>query len=87
LLALVDDFVFGYTLRETAGDSVVDIDAAREEATRDWCFSELTKAFGKELRLCIPNRFDLGLEAIFDKFNGRGLVAARPRRHRRNSPE
>src|SRR6516162_220077 len=26
LLALVDDFVFGYTLRETAGDPVVDID-------------------------------------------------------------
>ena len=85
LLALVDDFVFGYTLRETAGDSVVDIDAARKRLATG-AFPELTKAFGKELSLCIPNRFDLGLEAIFDKFSKRGLMGtARPRRHRRNS--
>lgn len=85
LLALVDDFVFGYTLRETAGDPVVDMDAARKRLATG-AFPELTKAFGKERRLCIPNRFDLGLEAIFDKFSERGLIGtARPRRHRRNS--
>jgi hypothetical protein len=87
LLALVDDFVFGYTLRETAGDPVVDIDAAKKRLATG-AFPELTKAFGKEPRLSIPNRFDLGLEAIFDKFSERGLTGmgtARPRRHRRNS--
>jgi hypothetical protein len=57
LPALVDDFVFGYTLRETAGDPVVDMDAARKRlATR--AFPELAKAFGKEPRLCKPNRFE-----------------------------
>lgn len=85
LLALVDDFVFGYTLRETAADPVVDIDAAKKRLATG-AFPELTKAFGKEPRLCIPNRFDLGLEAIFEKFSERGLMGtARPRRHRRKS--
>ena len=79
LLALVDDFVFGYTLRETAGDPVVDIDAARKPLATG-AFPELKKAFGKERRLCLPNRFDLGLEAIFDKFSGL-MGTARPRRH------
>jgi AcrR family transcriptional regulator len=84
LLALVDDLVFGYTLRETARDPVVDIDAARKRLANG-AFPELTKAFGKGRRLCIPNRFDLGLEAIFDKFSERSLMGtARPRRHRRN---
>src|SRR5215472_454289 len=85
LLALVDDFVFGYTLRETAGDPVVDIDAARKQLATG-AFPELTKAFGKELRMSTPNRFDFGLEAIFDKFSKRGLMGTgRPRRRRRNS--
>jgi AcrR family transcriptional regulator len=85
LLALVDDFVFGYTLRETAPDPVVDIDAARKRLATG-PFPELNKAFGKELRLRIPDRFDLGLKAIFDKFSERCLMGtARPRRRRRNS--
>src|SRR5215469_749277 len=85
LLALVDDFVFGYTLRETASDPAVDIDAAKKRLATG-AFPELTKAFGKELRLSIPDRFDLGLQAIFDKFSERGLMgAARPRMRRRNS--
>lgn len=85
LLALVDDFVFGYTLRETADEPVVDIDAANKRLATG-AFPELTKAFGKKRRLSIPNRFDLGLEAIFNKFNGRDAMrTARPRKHRRNS--
>jgi len=85
LLALVDDFVFGYTLRETAGDPVVDMDAARKRLATG-AFPQLAKAFGKGRRQWIPNRFDLGLQAIFDKFSERGLgVIARPRRRRRNS--
>jgi AcrR family transcriptional regulator len=86
LLALVDDFVFGYTLRDTAGDPVVDIDAARKQLATG-AFPELTKAFGKERRLGLPNRFDLGLEAIFDKFSKRGLMGTTRPRTRRNSPE
>ena len=85
LLALVDDFVFGYTLRETAGDPVVDMEAAKKRLATG-AFPELIKAFGKSPRLRIPNRFALGLEAIFDKFSERGVVGtARPRKHRRNS--
>ena len=85
LLALVDDFVFGYALRETAADPVVDMDAARKRLATG-AFPELTKAFGKKRRLSIPNRFDLGLKAIFDKFSERGLMrTARPRRRRSNS--
>jgi AcrR family transcriptional regulator len=85
LLALVDDFVFGYALRETAGDPVVDMDAARKRLATG-AFPELTKAFGKKRRLSIPNRFDLGLEAIFDKFSKPRLTGTtRHRRRRRNS--
>src|SRR5215831_10459051 len=72
LLALVDDFVFGYALRETADDPVVDIDAARKRLAAG-PFPELRKAFGKELRLSIPDRFNLGLAAIFSKFTERGV--------------
>jgi hypothetical protein len=83
LLALVDDFVFGYTLRETAEEPVVDIDAAKKRLASG-AFPQLTKAFGKQLRLSIPNRFNLGLEAIFAKFSERGLRStARPRMRRR----
>jgi len=85
LLALVDDFVFGYTLRETADDPAVDMDAAKKRLATG-AYPELTKAFGKEPKLSIPNRFDLGLEAIFDKFSERDLVrTARSRRRRRTS--
>jgi AcrR family transcriptional regulator len=84
LLALLDDFVFGYALRETAGDPVVDIAAARKRLATG-AFPELTKAFGKDPKLCLPNRFGLGLEAIFDKFGDRGLMGpARPPKPHRN---
>jgi AcrR family transcriptional regulator len=85
LLALVDDFVFGYALRETTDHPVVDIDATKKRLATG-PFPELRKAFGKQRRLSIAYRFDLGLEAIFDKFSERGLMrTARPRRQRRNS--
>ena len=81
LLALIDDFVFGYTLRETAGDPVVDTDAAKELLAAG-AFSELKKAFGKEPKLFIPDRFELGLEAILRQASDRNLMAA-PRRQKR----
>lgn len=85
LLALVDDFVFGYALRVTADDPVVDMDAAKKRLATG-PFPELRKAFSKEPKWSIPNRFDLGLEAILDKFSERGLMGtARPRSRRRNA--
>ena len=79
LLALIDDFVFGYALRETAERPVVDMNAAKKRLATG-PFPELRKAFGKEPRWSIPNRFDLGLEAIFANFSERGLngTARRP---------
>src|SRR5260370_34399243 len=80
LLALVDDFVFGSTLRETAGEPVVDIVAARKRLTTG-AFPELTKAFGKVQKLYVPTPFDLGREAIFYKCSERGHSGtSRPRR-------
>jgi len=84
LLALVDDFVFGYTLRETAGDPVVDIDSAKD-LLRTGAFPELKKAFGKEQKLCIPNRFALGLEAILGVAGERILVGSHRRQNRRHN--
>jgi AcrR family transcriptional regulator len=86
LLALVDDFVFGYALRETAEDPVVDLDVARKRLTTG-PYPELKKAFGKKLRMSIPNRFVLGLDAICDKFSERAMRPPRPRGLRRDSPK
>lgn len=87
LLALVDDFVFGYSLRETAGDPTVDVDFAKKQLATG-AFPELRKAFGKERKPSMPNRFQLGLEAIL------GIAsehmpsgAARRQEPRRNSGE
>ncbi|HLG99572.1 MAG TPA: TetR/AcrR family transcriptional regulator C-terminal domain-containing protein [Bryobacteraceae bacterium] len=85
LLALVDDFVFGYTLRETAGDPAVDVDAAKNRLATG-AFPELANAFGKARRFRIPDRFDRGIEAILDNFSQSNVTGtARPRRQRRRS--
>jgi len=68
LLALLDDFVFGYVLRETAGDQNVDAGFARKQLATG-AFPQLSKAFGKKQELCLPNRFALGLKAILDAPN------------------
>ncbi|HKS90586.1 MAG TPA: TetR/AcrR family transcriptional regulator C-terminal domain-containing protein [Tepidiformaceae bacterium] len=87
LLALVDDFVFGYALRETAEDPVVDMDAVKKRLATG-IYPELNRTFGKELRMSIPNRFGLGLDAIFAKFGERRVVRrTRHRRRRRKSVE
>ena len=70
LLALLDDFVFGYVLRETAGDPHVDSGFAKKQLATG-AFPQLKKAFGKKLELCLPNRFPLGLKALFNAANRR----------------
>jgi len=69
LLALLDDFVFGYALRETAVDHDVDASSARKQLATG-AFPQLTKAFGKKRVLSMPNRFTLGLKALLDGFCG-----------------
>jgi AcrR family transcriptional regulator len=64
LLAVIDDFVFGYALRETAGDPNVDADLAARLATGG--FPRLAEAFGNGRVCAVPNRFKLGLEALLD---------------------
>jgi AcrR family transcriptional regulator len=83
LLAVIDDFVFGYVLRETAGDPNVDADlAAKQLATGK--FPRLAEAFGEGRVCAVPNRFRLGLEALLDSATKRvSGSAARPRVKRR----
>lgn len=63
LLALIDDFVFGYALRETAGDSHVDADWARKQLAGG-AFPRLVEAFGEGRLPAMPDRFRVGLEAL-----------------------
>jgi AcrR family transcriptional regulator len=46
LLALIDDFVFGYTLREAGSDSKVDLKFAKAQLSTG-AFPRLKEAFGK----------------------------------------
>ncbi|MGA3089548.1 MAG: TetR/AcrR family transcriptional regulator [Terriglobales bacterium] len=63
LLAIIDDFVFGYTLRETASDSKVDPEFARAQFATE-AFPRLKDAFGKGRRPAMPDRFQVGLRAL-----------------------
>ncbi|MBV8673290.1 MAG: TetR/AcrR family transcriptional regulator C-terminal domain-containing protein [Acidobacteriaceae bacterium] len=63
LLALMDDFVFGYALRESAREPVLDADAVKKRFASG-AFPELTRAFGKRRTHRNPDRFRLGLEVL-----------------------
>jgi AcrR family transcriptional regulator len=65
LLAVIDDFVFGYVLRETAGDPHVDAELARQQLTTG-AFPHLADAFGKSRVSPISNRFRLAIDALLD---------------------
>jgi len=79
LLAVIDDFVFGYVLREIAGNPNVDAElAAKHLASGE--FPRLAEAFGKGRVYAVPNRFRLGLEALLDSATKRVTGStARPR--------
>jgi AcrR family transcriptional regulator len=69
LLATIDDFVFGYALREAASDPKVDLKFARAQlATGN--FPQLKDAFGKGRMPAMPDRFQMGLWALLDLVRG-----------------
>ena len=79
LLAVIDDFVFGYALRETAGDPDVDVDLARKQLATG-AFPRLAEVFGEGRVCAMPNRFRLGLEALLNSAAKRKIApAAHPR--------
>jgi AcrR family transcriptional regulator len=65
LLAIVDDFVFGYALREAATDRKIDVNFAKAQLTTG-AFPRLKEAFGKRRPPAMPDRFRLGLRALLD---------------------
>jgi AcrR family transcriptional regulator len=71
LLATIDDFVFGYALREAASDPKYDVKFAKAQlATGN--FPRLKDAFGKGRRSAMPDRFQMGLRALLDSVKGSG---------------
>ena len=69
LLAIVDDFVFGYALREAANDPKVDLKFARAQLATG-AFPRLKEAFGKGRIPASPDRFQMGLRTLLDLVKG-----------------
>jgi AcrR family transcriptional regulator len=66
LLAIVDDFVFGYALRETAGDATADNEFAMAQMATG-AFPELAGAFGGGRRKsATKDRFEAGLRLLLE---------------------
>jgi AcrR family transcriptional regulator len=65
LLATLDDFVFGYALREAATDRKVDLDFAKSQLATGR-YPRLAEVFGEGRVPVGADRFQLGLELILD---------------------
>ena len=65
LLATVDDFVFGYALREAATDKKIDLDFARSQLATG-AYPRLAEVFGEGRVPESSDRFQLGLGLILD---------------------
>jgi len=65
LLAIIDDFVFGYALREATTDPKVDVNFAKAQLATG-AFPGLKEAFGKGRPPAMPDRFRMGLRALLD---------------------
>jgi AcrR family transcriptional regulator len=65
LLAIMDDFVFGYALREAASDPKVDLKLAKAQLATG-AFPRLKEVFGKGRMPAMPDRFRRGLQALLD---------------------
>ena len=63
--AIIDDFVFGYALREASGDSQVDVERAKRLLASGE-FPQLAQAYGEELVRAAPDRFQIGLDALLE---------------------
>jgi AcrR family transcriptional regulator len=62
LLTIIDDFVFGYALREAGSDPKVQLATG--------AFPRLKEAFGKGRLPAMPDRFQMGLRALLDLAKG-----------------
>jgi AcrR family transcriptional regulator len=69
LLATIDDFVFGYALREAASDPKVDVKFVRAQLATG-AFPRLKEAFGKGRPPAMSDRFQMGLRALLDSVKG-----------------
>lgn len=65
LLAIVDDFVFGYALREAVKDERIDLDFAKTQLATG-AFPRLAEVFRKARVPTIRDRFQFGLRLILD---------------------
>jgi AcrR family transcriptional regulator len=65
LLAVIDDFVFGYALREAATHPKVDLKFAKAQLATG-AFPRLNEAFAKGRMLAAPDRFQMGVRALLN---------------------
>jgi len=70
LLAIIDDFVFGYALREGANDPAMDFSFAKSQLNTG-AFPRLVEVFGKGRLPAIPDRFQKGLRVLLDSVSDR----------------
>lgn len=64
-LAMVDDFVFGYALREAASDAAVDLEFAKTQMATG-AFPRLAEAFGDGSVHLGKDRFKIGLRVLLE---------------------
>jgi AcrR family transcriptional regulator len=65
LLATIDDFVFGYALREAATEPKVDLKFVKAQLATG-AFPRLKEAFAEGRMLATRDRFQMGLRALLD---------------------
>ncbi len=70
LLAIIDDFVFGYALREAATGPKVDVRFAKAQLATG-AFPRLKQAFGQGRPPAMPDRFRMGLRTLLDSVKKR----------------
>jgi AcrR family transcriptional regulator len=70
LLAIIDDFVFGYALREAGNDPDMDISFAKAQLATG-AFPHLVKVFGKGSIPDLPDRFQKALRVLLDSVSHR----------------
>jgi len=76
-LATIDDFVFGYALREAALEPKVDMNFVKAQLATG-AFPRLKEALGKGRPPAMPDRFQMGLRALLDLASGRDRGVSRP---------
>ena len=70
MLAIIDDFVFGYALREAANDPDMDFSLAKSQLAAG-AFPQLVKVFGKGRLPAMTDRFQKGLRVLLDSVSDR----------------